>query len=707
MNVVKFVAVVLCGAASLFALAGCGGGGGGGSAGNSSGSSSVASITVSPATGGIDTGTTQQFTATAVDASGNAVTGSTVTWSSSNTAVATISSSGMATAVAAGTTNITASASGVTSTAVPLTVSQATAATGTAAQGSPIAGATVTLKDAQGTTRTATSGTDGTFSVRTTGLTPPFLVQVPLASGGSLYSVSADTNTNTTINVTPLSDMLVRAWYGIQATPVSADTAFSAPTTYVAPAATSVQSLATVVQTVVQNFLNGASVPSSFNFISSTFNANGTGFDKVLDQVGPTTVNASANTIAITATNGTVTQNSTLTLSSGTVAVATTTTGGTGGASSSSVTSTAIPVTTAQESAAAAIATLLTNFAGTVNTKGSSLAVSDLQVYADPNLLNDGLNQTQFLANIVTQFAGSSGETLSLSIVQLEALDTTDNVADAILQESVSEGGQTRNSTGEFFFKNIGGNWLFSGDQRIASINLAAQYSTQILPPCPNTCPIEPAQGLVLSSNIDVPNAAGGGLGLSSPPTISGGAGGLLSNAVYSDAGQDASSVPLEELYTFEYPPLSTSAPLNTSQFPAGTQVTITLTPAAGSAVNYTLPLNSSTTDPVTLTAPVSTALAGANLGGSLTVSWTLPTTYAIAEVKLSATGQETANGTGTQCTFDESTPNWPVLGSASTTATIKLPTTCPDGNPIVTVDIDVITLGVNGEQSSAQILMQ
>lgn len=84
----------------------------------------LASISVSPASPSIAVGVTQQFTATATDSSGNAMTGVTFTWGSSATSVATISSSGLATAVSAGTTQITASASGVTSSADTLTVTQ-------------------------------------------------------------------------------------------------------------------------------------------------------------------------------------------------------------------------------------------------------------------------------------------------------------------------------------------------------------------------------------------------------------------------------------------------------------------------------------------------------------------------------------------------------------------------------------------------------
>lgn len=64
--------------------------------------------------------TTQQLTATPRNASGTAITGKTATWSSSNTAIATVNSSGLVTAQAAGQATITATVDGIagTSTAV-------------------------------------------------------------------------------------------------------------------------------------------------------------------------------------------------------------------------------------------------------------------------------------------------------------------------------------------------------------------------------------------------------------------------------------------------------------------------------------------------------------------------------------------------------------------------------------------------------------
>lgn len=70
----------------------------------------VASVTVAPTSATAAVGGTQAFTATALDAASQPITGVAFTWSSTNTAVATVSASGVATAVAAGDAVITAAA---------------------------------------------------------------------------------------------------------------------------------------------------------------------------------------------------------------------------------------------------------------------------------------------------------------------------------------------------------------------------------------------------------------------------------------------------------------------------------------------------------------------------------------------------------------------------------------------------------------------
>lgn len=78
----------------------------------------VATVTVSPATVSLQVGATQQLTAVTLDASNAALTGRTVTWSSSDGSKASVSSSGLVTAVAAGSATITAASEGKSGTSL-------------------------------------------------------------------------------------------------------------------------------------------------------------------------------------------------------------------------------------------------------------------------------------------------------------------------------------------------------------------------------------------------------------------------------------------------------------------------------------------------------------------------------------------------------------------------------------------------------------
>ncbi|MGQ0648937.1 MAG: DNA/RNA non-specific endonuclease [Gemmatimonadaceae bacterium] len=85
----------------------------------------VTSVTVSPATATIGVGATQQFSATAFDASNQPISGVVFTWSSANVAAATVSSNGLATGVAAGSAQITATAPNAVAGSATLTVTSA------------------------------------------------------------------------------------------------------------------------------------------------------------------------------------------------------------------------------------------------------------------------------------------------------------------------------------------------------------------------------------------------------------------------------------------------------------------------------------------------------------------------------------------------------------------------------------------------------
>jgi len=85
----------------------------------------VASVTVSLAASSRNPGQTTQATATTRDANNNVLTGRVITWSSSNTGVATVSSSGLVTAIAVGAVQIIAACEGQRDSAA-LTVVSAT-----------------------------------------------------------------------------------------------------------------------------------------------------------------------------------------------------------------------------------------------------------------------------------------------------------------------------------------------------------------------------------------------------------------------------------------------------------------------------------------------------------------------------------------------------------------------------------------------------
>jgi uncharacterized protein YjdB len=129
----------------------------------------VASVTVTPASASIETSKTVQLTATLRDASGNQLTGRTVTWTSLNTSVATVSASGLVTGVAAGTANVYAASEGKSDTAAitvvappppppPAPVASVTVTPASASiETSKTVQLTATLRDASGATLTGRS----------------------------------------------------------------------------------------------------------------------------------------------------------------------------------------------------------------------------------------------------------------------------------------------------------------------------------------------------------------------------------------------------------------------------------------------------------------------------------------------------------------------------------------------------------------------
>src|SRR5213592_3423235 len=115
----------------------------------------VATVDVTPATANVPVGGAVQLTATPKDANGTPLSGRTVSWTSSNTGVASVTGSGLVTGVAAGSATITATSEGksgtsaITVTFVPVASVAVTPASASVNEGKTVQ-LTATPKDGNG-----------------------------------------------------------------------------------------------------------------------------------------------------------------------------------------------------------------------------------------------------------------------------------------------------------------------------------------------------------------------------------------------------------------------------------------------------------------------------------------------------------------------------------------------------------------------------
>ena len=157
---------------------------------------------------------------------------------------------------------------------------------GVAAVGAPMAGATVTLVDAAGHTYTTTAGADGSYSFSDlSGVVAPFQLQATATMGEAdvtHFALVPSNSANAVANVTPLT---------------TAVTALISPTDIPVPLSASqlaaisssdISGATSKVNTVIAPLVAGLNLPTNFDPLQSTFTANGTGADLLLDHLGVT-----------------------------------------------------------------------------------------------------------------------------------------------------------------------------------------------------------------------------------------------------------------------------------------------------------------------------------------------------------------------------------------------------------------------------------
>ncbi len=153
---------------------------------------------------------------------------------------------------------------------------------GTAAEGGPISNGTVIVTDASSPAQTVSVKTNaqGYYFAKVTGFVAPLVVKVISQNGKIYYSVSDTAITPGSVinaNITPLTDKMTSLITG---------TASSAITPADITAANISSAKATVLDTFGSALSSaGVSGTSSFDPVTTPFYADGTGYDKVLDQV--------------------------------------------------------------------------------------------------------------------------------------------------------------------------------------------------------------------------------------------------------------------------------------------------------------------------------------------------------------------------------------------------------------------------------------
>ncbi|MGH8377609.1 MAG: hypothetical protein ACRER7_01535 [Gammaproteobacteria bacterium] len=158
---------------------------------------------------------------------------------------------------------------------------------GTVAVGRSVQGALVSLKDSQGQTVVAMTDGNGRYQLSTNGLTGSFLLKAQDNQGHALYSFA---NTAGVINITPVTDLMVRMWYGAHGT--TPDAAFANPAAHSAPQAAELAVLNKTLTGFLADSLTREGLDTvKFDLIATPFTADGAGFDHILDNTVIATVN--------------------------------------------------------------------------------------------------------------------------------------------------------------------------------------------------------------------------------------------------------------------------------------------------------------------------------------------------------------------------------------------------------------------------------
>lgn len=547
---------------------------------------------------------------------------------------------------------------------------------GTAATGAPLANATITIKDRNGLQTTGTTGADGKYTTNVSALTAPFLLKVTAVGKPDLYSVGSQAGI---VNLTPLTDMVVRNYYRVRGLDVAS--VFTTLTSAsIIPTTDEVALLVNFVEGLVAQWLvaNGVD-PNGTDLITTAFDANGAGADAVL---AASTVSDNGTTMTLTVTSGGTTQISTVSADAGTslVTAATSVTNASGTANS--VASTLVPSTANAITALVAVNAGMTQFKNLINTKGAALTDADLAPFLAPGAQDSGLNATQLAGSLASGLRGKTILTLdAYKVISYDDANKVMVVGVWFVQSTINGPAESKTT---LVFKQVGSSWLMYGDQQLGRAGFDVESRID-------------NNGIAVSKksvNVDVrvPQGLinlGAGVFVNCPTLLT-----LFNNTPLPNQGTSIETYhpttnPADD-FTVTSDVFFFTTPDLANYPPPGTVCTITMTPIGSAPVSYQVVTNATTTETVTMTpTPGGHALASV-VGQTVTMNWTLPTTFQIVRIQSGGSAHNASNVTTLVSEVDH--------GPTATSGSVSIPATVA-GQATNRASLGVNFNGPNGER--------
>ena len=458
---------------------------------------------------------------------------------------------------------------------------------GTAAAGAPIVGS-VTVKDSSSpaATKTVPIAADGKYTVDVTGMKAPYMVRADGYIGGNdyhLYSAGTSADVGGTINITPLTDLIVANIAKTVASDYFNNGNFSTLTT----ADLKIESDALLAK--LQPILTAVGVSGSIDLLRASFSTNHTGIDAALDILRVNTTDTATGAATIT---NIITQQAV-----------------------SSTNSDVLPNTAGVAAAATDIQLISAGFKTFSDLFATGLPSDTnatlLGLFDGATFMSDGQNLAAFLSQMTTE---QQNVGVSFANISIRSMDANGS---AVVAFDVIRNGVAAGSKKPFHMIKKNGAWYMQGDQYLAEVDFEA-YAGYF--------PADTATSIVTGLNLYISDR--GGQGITSAVVTGAGLpadGIILKNDIASDCLQIQGQQNKSSVYTMTDSAIATIAetdPVYTVNLYAGATLKGSYAEKLKKRPYLSTELTAASFP--NLTSPT-VAEIEACTGGDLAASWTLP----------------------------------------------------------------------------------